>query len=133
MVHHPTETVQVQLPKKRKKNKEKEEQGKRRTVREENKEKGEQGKRRTRKKEGRERGEQEERRTKKKENKEREAYWNIRRQNNRSSACASYNTSVASSATMEICRLGTLSLSWDASADNTCEKKERTRKSGVRD
>ena len=117
------------MPKKRKKNKEREKQEERRTVREENKEKGQQGKSRAGKEENKKREEQRKRRTRK----EKQVYWNIRRQNNRSSACASYNTSVASSATMEICRLGTLSLSWDASADNTCEKKKRTRKSGVRD
>jgi hypothetical protein len=120
------------LPKKRKKNKEREKQEERRTVREENKEKGEQGKRRAGKEENKKRGEQRKRRTRKEKR--------IGTLEDRTTAPVPvhppYNTSVASSATMEICRLGTLSLSWDASADNTCEKKrerERTRKSGVRD
>ena len=91
-------------------------------MREENKEKGEQGKRRAGKEENKKRGEQGKRSVLEHEKTEQPV-----------PVHQPYNTSVASSATMEICRLGTLSLSWDASADNTCEKKERTRKSGVRD
>ena len=73
------------MPKKRKKNKEREKQEERRTVREENKEKGQQGKSRAGKEENKKREEQRKRRTRK----EKQVYWNIRRQNNRSSACAS--------------------------------------------
>ena len=103
-------------------------------MREENSERGEQGERRTRKKENKEKGEQGKRRTGKEENKEKEAsVLEHEKTEQPVPVHQPYNTSVASSATMEICRLGTLSLSWDASADNTCEKKERTRKSGVRD